>query len=95
MSHGKVKRKDGSNYVPYPKPNQQFIPLSGAGGKYVRRQYALRLVGPVYTHKQMETLVKELVKKERTVPNFHCIQTGENAGKYREVIGTKCIEHYS
>lgn len=95
MSHEKVKRKDGSNYVPYPKPNKQYIPLSGVGGKYVRDQYAPKVVGPVYTWDQLHKLIKELTKKGRVVPNFLLITRGPNEGKYREVIGTKLIQHYS
>lgn len=90
-----LKRKDGSNYRRAKGVNKGYIPPQGFGGQFVRKQIALRVTGPVYTYKQVTALIEELTVRGRTIPNFHCIETGENQGKYREVIGTKIISHYS
>lgn len=76
-------------------PSASFQPLFiGIKGRYepVIRQAVYNLTGPLYDFKQFAKLVEQLKKSGRPVPEFHCIETGPNKGKYRAINPDKPVK---
>ncbi len=75
-------------------PSLSFQPMfAGITGRYepVIRQAVYNVTGPVYTFDQLAKLTMQLKKSGRPVPEFHCIEKGPNAGKYRQIVTEKPV----
>lgn len=75
-------------------PSLSFQPLfRGLEGRYepVIPQAVHNVTGPVYTFDQLAKLTLQLKKSGRPVPEFHCIEQGKNAGKFRAINPDKPV----
>lgn len=76
-------------------PSLSFQPMfAGITGRYepVMPQAVYNLTGTVYTFDQFAKLIGQLKKSGRAVPEFHQIEKGPNAGKYRQIVTEKPVK---